>query len=210
LRLYVIITLPILNVYKRQEFGDQEVLTFLNFKSKRSNADYYFTYLLRTVQNLQKEFQENDEINDFVQKVAPLLSEAIYWRSLPISKEDFLSSRQFKIGNNKNDAYQRFTRGYAKNSKFFRANQDKLYHWADKPTFPVENNFAERELHPIVIAGNISFGSHSDAVTKTSSSNNYIYLIEENGKNMACIFTNLLNMIASKSNKSAFNSLFNS
>lgn len=49
----------------------------------------------------------------------------------------------------------------------FRQKADRLYHWADDPQVPAENNRAERELRPLVIARKISFGSQSDAGART-------------------------------------------
>ena len=44
----------------------------------------------------------------------------------------------------------------------FRQKADRLYHWARDPTIPAENNLAERELRPLVVARKVSFGSQSD------------------------------------------------
>jgi transposase len=49
----------------------------------------------------------------------------------------------------------------------FRANADRLYHWADDRRVPAENNLAERDLRPTVIARKVSFGSQSDAGAQT-------------------------------------------
>jgi len=45
----------------------------------------------------------------------------------------------------------------------FRDNADRLYHWAENRPVPAENNPAERDLRPSVIARQVSFGSQSDA-----------------------------------------------
>lgn len=37
-----------------------------------------------------------------------------------------------------------------------------MYRWAIDPRIPAENNRAERELRPLVIARKVSFGSQSD------------------------------------------------
>jgi hypothetical protein len=37
-----------------------------------------------------------------------------------------------------------------------------MYHWTDDPAVPAENNLAERELRPLVVARKVSFGSQSD------------------------------------------------
>jgi len=49
----------------------------------------------------------------------------------------------------------------------FREKADRLYHWAEDRSIPADNNLAERELRPLVIARKISFGSQSDAGART-------------------------------------------
>ncbi len=49
----------------------------------------------------------------------------------------------------------------------FRDNHDKLYHWASDRKIPADNNFAERELRPLIIARKLSFGSQSNEGAKT-------------------------------------------
>ena len=41
------------------------------------------------------------------------------------------------------------------------------YHWAAHRKVPAENNLAERELRPLVIARKVSFGSQSEAGART-------------------------------------------
>jgi hypothetical protein len=49
----------------------------------------------------------------------------------------------------------------------FRQKADQLYHWANNRNVPADNNLAERELRPLVIARKISFGSQSVAGAAT-------------------------------------------
>jgi hypothetical protein len=49
----------------------------------------------------------------------------------------------------------------------FRDHPERLYHWAADRSVPAENNLAERELRPLVIARKVSFGSQSDAGART-------------------------------------------
>jgi hypothetical protein len=44
----------------------------------------------------------------------------------------------------------------------FREKADRLYHWAEDRRVPADNNRAERELRPLVIARKIGFGSQSE------------------------------------------------
>jgi len=57
--------------------------------------------------------------------------------------------------------------GIQKIQNIFRENSHRLYHWANNRDVPADNNFAERELRPLVMARKVSFGSHSDAGAKT-------------------------------------------
>jgi len=38
----------------------------------------------------------------------------------------------------------------------FRQKADRLYHWTRDPAIPAENNLAERELRPLVMARKVS------------------------------------------------------
>ncbi len=49
----------------------------------------------------------------------------------------------------------------------FRDNAHRVYHWVTNQAVPADNNRAERELRPTVIARKVSFGSQSDAGAKT-------------------------------------------
>ena len=51
----------------------------------------------------------------------------------------------------------------------FCENAHRMYHWADDRRVPAENNLAERDLRPTVIARKVSFGSVSDAGAHTRS-----------------------------------------
>ncbi len=51
----------------------------------------------------------------------------------------------------------------------FCENAHRMYHWADACRVPAENNLAERDLRPTVIARKVSFGSVSDAGAHTRS-----------------------------------------
>jgi len=42
-----------------------------------------------------------------------------------------------------------------------------MFQWVKSPDIPVENNFAERALRPMVIARKVSFGSQSERGLKT-------------------------------------------
>jgi len=51
----------------------------------------------------------------------------------------------------------------------FSEHADRMYLWADDRRVPADNNLAERDLRPTVIARKVSFGSISDAGAHTRS-----------------------------------------
>jgi len=129
---------------------------------------YCYAHLLRNLQDLEKEFEDNDQVKRFVEAAAPLLAEAMHLRSLPIKDDEFYRrAAKTKEEIIKTMNTQANHLGIQKFQNIFRENSDKLYHWADNREIPAENNFAERELRPLVMSRKVSFGSHSDAGAKT-------------------------------------------
>jgi transposase len=51
----------------------------------------------------------------------------------------------------------------------FTTHEDRLFHWVEDRRVPADNNRAERDLRPTVIARKVSFGSSSDAGAQTRS-----------------------------------------
>ena len=132
------------------------------------SIQYCYAHLLRTVKDLEKDFPENAEIKIFVDALASQLTNAISLRTLDIT------NRQFKRQAAKiKDAIISITNRQARHpaiwkiQDIFREKAHRLYHWADDRSVPADNNLAERELRPLVIARKLSFGSQSDAGAKT-------------------------------------------
>lgn len=129
---------------------------------------YCYAHLLRAVQDCEKEFPDNGEVKTFVSFVAPLLAAAMSLRALPISDRQFkrkASALKEKIEEAMNTkarhpAIQRI-------QNIFRRHADRLYHWANDHAVPADNNLAERDLRPLVIARKVSFGSQSDEGART-------------------------------------------
>jgi transposase len=129
---------------------------------------YCYAHLLRTVKDLEKDFPENAEIKAFVDALAPQLANAISLRTLEVTKQQF-KRQAAKIKHAIIEIVNRQARHPAiqKVQSIFREKADRLYHWADDRSIPADNNLAERELRPLIIARKISFGSQSDAGAKT-------------------------------------------
>jgi transposase len=132
------------------------------------SIQYCYAHLLRAVQDLEKDFPENAEVKTFVEALAPKLANAISLRTLDITDRQF-NRQAAKI---KNEIIN-ITNSQAKHpaiqkiQDIFREKAERLYHWAEDCNVPADNNLAERELRPLVIARKISFGSQSDAGART-------------------------------------------
>ena len=141
---------------------------YAGYNKSPCKIQYCYAHLLRDVQDLEKEFPDNDEIKTFVQTVAPLIAEAMNLRPLSISDEEFYrraTKTKEDIIKGMNSEANHFGIQHIQN--IFRENSHRLYHWANNRDVPADNNFAERELRPLVMARKVSFGSHSDAGAKT-------------------------------------------
>lgn len=131
---------------------------------------YCYAHLLRDVEKLEKDFPDSPEIKSFVSILASLLSQAMHLRAQPLSDKQYYRQAQ-KI----KKKIVEVTKGPAQHlairamQDLFHTNEHRLYHWVRDRGVPPDNNLAERDLRPTVIARKVSFGSSSDAGSKTRS-----------------------------------------
>jgi len=161
---------------------------------------YCYAHLLRDVEKLAKDFPDSPEVQVFVSVLAPLLSQAMHLRTQPLSDAQYY--RQAKEIQNK---IIKVTKSPAQHlairamQDLFSTNQHRLYHWVRDRRVPPDNNLAERDLRPTVIARKISFGSSSDAGSKTRSVlMSVLHTLNKRraGQSLESIFKNLLDDIA--------------
>jgi len=171
---------------------------------------YCYAHLLREVQDLQKEFPDHVEVSVFVSVFAPLLSAAMQLRAQGLECPDFrIQARQLKeriIDWSENAAQHP---GIQRIQNIFRDHPARLYHWAEDPQVPAENNFAERELRPLVIARKISFGSQSErgALTREVLMS-ILHTLRKRGANTTALFEGALNALAAQDALSPYDVLF--
>lgn len=124
---------------------------------------YCYSHLLREVQDLGKEFPEVSEVLQFVARFAPLLADAIQLRAQGLTVAAF-GQRALELKMDIKTLVHSPAQhpGIQKIQNIFREKAARLYHWSKKPAIPADNNRAERELRPLVIARKISFGSQSE------------------------------------------------
>lgn len=131
---------------------------------------YCYAHLLREVEDLEKEFSDDSEVSTFAAVVIPLLSSAMRLRQQPISDEEFYSEAsrvRNEIHGSMNQPAHHL--GIRRIQDIFLKNHNRLYHWSVNRAVPAENNLAERDLRPSVVARKVSFGSVSDAGAQTRS-----------------------------------------
>jgi len=129
---------------------------------------YCYAHLLREVQGLEKDFAGVAEVSLFVGTFAPLLADAMKLRSQELSLAVFRrQALELKTQIQTTAQAPAQHPGVQKIQAIFRQQAARLYHWAKSPSIPADNNRAERELRPLVIARKISFGSQSEQGAKT-------------------------------------------
>lgn len=171
---------------------------------------YCLAHLLREVQDAEKEFQESAEVKSFVSTVAPLLALAIGLRSQAISDTEFYG----KIAGVKTElqnAMQAPAQHLAirRIQEIFSANSERLYHWARDRAIPADNNLAERDLRPTVIARKTSFGSQSETGAKTRGTLMTVFhTLKKQRGNPAARFKTALDTLARDPTADPFQLLF--
>lgn len=171
---------------------------------------YCYSHLLREVQDLEKEFPEEIEVQVFTSILAPLLTAAMQLRAQGLDSAAFhAQARQLKeriVDWTENIARHP---GVQRIQNIFRENPTRLYHWAEDPQIPAENNFAERTLRPLVIARKISFGSQSPKGAHTREVlMSVLHTLGNRTGNTTALFAQALDHLAAHDALSPYDALF--
>lgn len=150
--------------------GTLVVDRYAGYNKLPCRIQYCYAHLLREIQDLEKEFPGEAEIASFVAVAAPQLALAMGLRGRPISDDAFYR-RAAALREEIKATMAQPARHLAirRIQDIFLENEGRLYHWADNRAVPADNNLAERDLRPTVIARKVSFGSITDAGAKTRS-----------------------------------------
>ena len=85
----------------------------------------------------------------------------------------------------------------------------RLYHWADSPDIPADNNFAERDLRGLVIARKISFGSQSEDGRRTRETlMTILHTLKKRGRDPARTLKDVLDALTQNPEANASELLF--
>ena len=201
----------------REVFGEKPVSGVLvvdrynGYNKMPCSIQYCYAHLLRTVKDLEKDFPENAEIKSFVEALASQLANAITLRTLDITDKQF-KRQAAKIKNEIINITNRQAKHPAiqKIQGIFREKADRLYHWADDRNIPADNNLAERELRPLVIARKISFGSQSDAGARTREIlMTVLHTLKKRTADVTIAFKSALDKLAEQADIDPYEAVFN-
>jgi hypothetical protein len=160
--------------------------------------EYCYAHLKRDAEGVEKDFPDNPEIAAFVQSLVSALSQAMSLRTLGLSRPQFL--RQAATIKRRIIAVvhrQANHPAIRRIQDIFRENSHRLYHWARSPTIPAENNLAERDLRPLVIARKVSFGSQSEAGARTREIlMSVLHTLKKRGRDPAAALQDTLDQLA--------------
>ena len=197
-------------------FGDQPlpgvlvVDRYAGYNKLPCAIQYCLAHLLREVQDAEKEFPESAEIKAFVSTVAPLLAMAMGLRSQAISDDEFYK-KIAGVETELKSAMQSPAQHLAirRIQEIFTDNSKRLYHWARDRSIPADNNLAERDLRPTVIARKTSFGSQSETGAKTRGTLMTVFhTLKKRGSHPAAVFKTALDELARDPTKDPFQLLF--
>jgi transposase len=132
-------------------------------------VQYCFAHLLRDLKDTQAEFNDEQEVENFTSTMIEKVAEAMHLTAnKKLSDEQYYREaralkRQILVACQKGSQHLAVKRW----QDFFVEEEEKLYHWVEDRRVPCENNRAERELRPTVIARKVSFGSQAEEGAKT-------------------------------------------
>ena len=173
---------------------------------------YCYAHLLREVQDLDQEFPAVSEVSQFVTHFAPLLAQAIKLRAQELTAAQFgPQALELKVQIKALVHSPAQHPGIQKIQNIFRERAARLYHWAKSSTIPADNNRAERELRPLVIARKISFGSQSEQGAQTREIlMSVLHTLRKRTDNVFDAFKRCLDALAENGKRDPYKLLFDS
>jgi hypothetical protein len=129
---------------------------------------YCYSHLCRDLKEIDKQFPQEVEVRGFVDTLMPLMATAMALRRLTISDAQFYKQAR-AVKSQMIEAVHRASQHLAVRGfqEMLHHNEHRLYHWVEDRRVAADNNLAERDLRPTVIARKVSFGSQSEAGSQT-------------------------------------------
>jgi hypothetical protein len=183
---------------------------YAGYNKAPCSIQYCYAHLLREVEDLEKDFFDSDEVKAFVSVMAPLLSSAMKLRTQPIQDPDFYpQAAQIKTQILAAVDAPSMHLGIRRIQEIFLENAPRLYHWAQDRQVSADNNLAERDLRPTVIARKVSFGSVSDAGAHTRATlMSVLYSLKKHRFNVEYHLKSVLDQLAKDTSQDPYPLLF--
>jgi transposase len=143
---------------------------YAGYNQVKCKLQYCFAHLLREVQELEKQFSDDEEVIEFVKVFAPLLAEAMRLAGLKLTDAEYYKRAKAlkkQILEAANSPANHLAVRHIQD--IFRLKKARLFHWVNDRDVPCHNNFAERTVRGVVVARKISYGSQSERGAKTRS-----------------------------------------
>ena len=138
------------------------------YNQYKGAIQYCYEHLKRDTQKIVKNNPDNRECAAFEEQLTALLREAMRLRTLEQDEQTFRTrANEIHAAIKKCVAKQARHPSIQHIQNIFREQEHRLFHWVQTRDIPAENNRAERELRPLVIARKTSFGSQSEKGLKT-------------------------------------------
>jgi hypothetical protein len=151
-------------------------------------------------------------VSEFVGHFAPLLAAAMKLRAQGLTASLFRQQALELKLEIKTLVYSPAQHpGVQKIQNIFRDRATRLYHWAKNSAIPADNNRAERELRPLVIARKISFGSQSEqgALTREILMS-VLHTLRKRTQDVFAAFKHALDELAQDEKRDPYKLLFDS
>lgn len=132
-------------------------------------VQYCYAHLLRDLKDTQAEFIDEPEVESFTTSMIEWLAQAMHLTANKTMEDEEYYQEAQELKQQMLVACQQGSHHLAVKrwQDFFVEEAEKLYHWVEERRVPCENNRAERELRPTVIARKVSFGSQAEEGAKT-------------------------------------------
>lgn len=129
---------------------------------------YCYAHLLREIRDLPAEFADDKEVEAYSQTMVELLAQAMHLQSSKAKDAEYYrEAKRLKREILKASHQPSHHLAVKRWQDFFVEEGERLYHWVEDRRVPCENNRAERELRPTVIARKVSHGSQGEEGAKT-------------------------------------------
>lgn len=138
------------------------------YNQYKGGIQYCYEHLKRDTQKIVKDNPDDRECAAFDEQLTPLLRDAMRLRNHAQDEKTFRTrADEIKAAIKACVAKPARHPSIQHIQNIFREQEHRLFHWAKSRDIPADNNRAERELRPLVIARKTSFGSQSEKGLKT-------------------------------------------